>query len=241
MYQGYTKRWRKLWDSDLANHPNASHLFAYLIDHAAWKETETGYRYQCVILKRGEVLIGRESLSKKIGLTSRMIRTNLNYLKTTNRITIKTTNRFSVISIINYDIYQSNEDNNDQQNDQQSDQQATSKRPASDHIEELKELKELKPVCVSRPKRTRKAITYTDEFESFWSRYPRGVGKGEAFIEWQKVIIDGYPAEKVIKAAGEYADQVRREGRDDSKIRHACRFLKKDFWKDYCFKEKGIA
>lgn len=95
-------------------------------------------------------------------------------------------------------------------------------------------------VPVPRPRKPRKRIVYTDEFNQFWSLYPRGVGKGEAFIEWQKVITDGYPAEKVTKAAGEYAEQVRREGREESKIRHACRFLKRDFWKDYCFKEVGV-
>ena len=88
-----------------------------------------------------------------------------------------------------------------------------------------------------RKRKTRNRISYTPEFESFWSEYPRGVGKGEAFIEWRKVLDDGYPAEKVIRSAKQFAEDMRREGRDESKIRHACRFLKKDFWKDFCFKE----
>ena len=54
------------------------------------------------------------------------------------------TNKFSLITILNWDSYQSNEDANDHQNDQQIDQQATSKRPANDHIQEHKNKRTLR-------------------------------------------------------------------------------------------------
>lgn len=245
MHRGYTKRWRKKWDSDLARHPLANHLFDYLIDHAAWQETETSHRYKFTVLQRGDVLIGTEQMAANTGLSRQTVRTALTYLKSTSRITIKSTNRFSIISIINYDTYQGEDKDANQQNNQQINQQPTSSQPAANHIEELKALKELNPSSSTDDgrrsrKRPRKQITYTPEFTEFWNIYPRSIGKGEAFIEWQKVITDGYPAEKIIRATKEFTDAMNKEGREESKIRYPCRFLKKDFWKDFCFKEVEI-
>lgn len=87
-------------------------------------------------------------------------------------------------------------------------------------------------------KKSRKKIDYTQEFQSFWNEYPRSVGKGEAFTEWCKIVSDEYPADDVINAAINYTKECRKQGREESKIRHACRFLKHDFWKDYCFEEE---
>ncbi len=53
-------------------------------------------------------------------------------------MTIKTTNKFSIISIVNWNTYQIERQTSNQQNDQQ----VTSKRPATDHKQELKEDKE---------------------------------------------------------------------------------------------------
>ena len=50
---------------------------------------------------------------------------------------------------------------------------------------------------------------------------------------------EGYiPAERIpediLRATEEFARQMEREKREESKIRHPERFLKKDFWKEFC-------
>lgn len=156
MDRGWTKSWRKRWDSDLATNPNANHLFQYLIDNASYKERDASFRYQCVRLQMGDALVGRDSLSTRTGLSPRTVRTCLNYLKTTSRVTIRATNRFSIISIIKWSEYQGDDDTTDQQTDQQVDQQTTKTRPASDHIQELKKLeKDQKQERMPRAKVTR--------------------------------------------------------------------------------------
>ena len=165
MDRGWTKSWRKRWDSDLATNPHANHLFQYLIDKAAYQETDTSFRYQCVQLQEGDVLVGLHSLSGRTGLTTRTIRTCLNYLKSTNRITIKPTNRFSIISIINWGIYQGDNTATDTQNDTQNDKQATKKRQASDNIEEVKELeKDQKQDRVTRKRFTPPTLEEVTEY-----------------------------------------------------------------------------
>lgn len=79
-----------------------------------------------VELHPGQLVTGRSQLAAYVGLTERSVRTCLNLLKSTNRVTSKTTNKYSIISITNYERYQGLNFENDQQNDQQSDQQIQS-------------------------------------------------------------------------------------------------------------------
>lgn len=100
-------------------------------------------------------------------MSERRIRTCLQHLENLENLTIKTTNKFSIITINNWDTYQSDETTNDQQ----SDQQATSKRPANDHKQESKEVKERKnkepPPTPPRGKKT-----------------PQGGDSGETLPPW---------------------------------------------------------
>lgn len=78
-------------------------VFIHLLLRARWDE---GY-WKKVKLQRGQIAIGRKTLAKETGLSEQQVRTALAHLKSTNEITIESTNRFSVITIVNYDLYQS--------------------------------------------------------------------------------------------------------------------------------------
>ena len=141
---GWTKSWRKRWESDLATYPNANHLFQYLIDSASYKERDASFRYQCVHLMPGDVLIGSKSAAAKTGLTRQTIRTCLEYLKSTNRVTIRSTKRFSIVSIIKWDTYQGDDTAVNQDDNHQTNQQVTINQPSSNHIQEVKKVKKVK-------------------------------------------------------------------------------------------------
>lgn len=114
---GFISLHRKLTEWEWYTDQNTKSVFIHLLLMASWKDT----KWKGIVIKRGEVVTGRKSLSKSLGISQRAIRTSLNHLKTTNEVTIKTTNRYSVISIKNYDDYQ--------RNDQPAVQQTTSYRP----------------------------------------------------------------------------------------------------------------
>jgi hypothetical protein len=78
-----------------------------------------------ILLEPGQFIFGRRIASEETGLTEREIRTALASLIKLGILTNKSTNKFSIITIVNWSIYQAPEDDNDQQIDQQ----ATSKRP----------------------------------------------------------------------------------------------------------------
>jgi hypothetical protein len=100
---------------------------------ASYKEFDAIVGLQVVHLMPGQFIFGRKKAAEETGLTEREIRTILDFLRKAGNLTIKTTNKFSIISIINWTIYQSEEIENDQLNDQP----LTSKGPHT-NIKEVK-------------------------------------------------------------------------------------------------------
>ncbi len=73
---------------------------------------------------------------------------------------------------------------------------------------------------------------YTEDFETFWTAYPRKVGKQAAFRCWKARLREGYTAEALINAAENYSNEV--SGRDIQKVKYPSTFLGPDHWiEDY--------
>lgn len=89
------------WYSDA----NTKSLFIDLLINASYTDTN----WRGIPLKRGQVVIGRRELSERLGITEQSIRTSIKRLKSTNEITVKSTNKFSIITVVNYNKYQSPE------------------------------------------------------------------------------------------------------------------------------------
>ncbi len=102
MNEVWIKLHKKFLDWKWYKNKNTKILFIHCLLKANWKD---GF-YEGVEIKRGSFITGRKQLSKELALTEQEIRTAIKHLKSTNEITIKTTNTFSIISIVNYDKYQ---------------------------------------------------------------------------------------------------------------------------------------
>ncbi|MDF2591382.1 MAG: hypothetical protein K0S75_848 [Clostridia bacterium] len=66
---------------------------------------------------------------------------------------------------------------------------------------------------------------YTDEFEKFWSYYPRKTEKSAAFSKWKARLKQKVSAADMIKAAQNYAEKCKLEGAEERFIKHAKTFL----------------
>ncbi len=119
MNRGYIRTWRKVLDSGWLKNHKLWVFWTYCLLKASYKEFNAIIGLQVVHLMPGQFIFGRKKASKETGLTEREIRTILEFLKKAGNLTIKTTNKFSVITIVNWSIYQSQENENDQLNDQQ--------------------------------------------------------------------------------------------------------------------------
>ena len=82
---------------------NTKVLFLHCLLRANWKPgVWKGQKYE-----RGEFITSIKSLADETGLTEQTVRTALKNLKLTGELTNKTTSKYSVITVNNYDKYQS--------------------------------------------------------------------------------------------------------------------------------------
>jgi hypothetical protein len=117
--QGWIKIHRKILSWEWYLDINTSRLFIHLLLVANHEKA----RWQGIDILPGQCVTGRMSLSKQTGLSEQQTRSALNKLKSTNEITIKTTNKYSVITILNWKVYQ--------QDNQQTNQQITNNQPTN--------------------------------------------------------------------------------------------------------------
>lgn len=125
MNQGYVKLWRKSLDAGWLKNHKLWIFWTYCLMKATYKPHKAIIGNREVFLEPGQFIFGRRVAANETGLTERQIRTILAFLINAGNLTIKTTNKYSVITIVNWHIYQQS----DYENDPQNDQQVTSNRP----------------------------------------------------------------------------------------------------------------
>ena len=117
---GHIKLYRKFLDWEWYQDINTKVLFIHMLLKANWKDG----KFMGTTIPRGSFVSSIKNLASETGLTEREIRTGISHLKTTGEVTSKATNKYSVFTITNYDLYQSD--------DRQEDTQATGERHSND-------------------------------------------------------------------------------------------------------------
>ncbi len=103
---GYLKLWRSIRDWEWYLDANVYRVFTHLltgVNHAParWKGVE---------IQAGQMVTSRQVLAQELQLSEQQIRTALTKLKSTNDITIKATNKYTLVTLVNWAKYQSNEE-----------------------------------------------------------------------------------------------------------------------------------
>jgi hypothetical protein len=176
MSAGFIKLHKKIlnweWYSDI----NTCRLFLHLLLTAKFKDE----KWRGLDIKRGQVLTGRKKLAKSTSLTESQIRTSIFKLKSTNEITIKITNEFSIITLTNYELYQSKFEIDSQPDSQQTAAQIANESPTNrQRIATDKEIQELEEI---KRKKEYKLIIET-EFDEFWKSYTPVKTSSGKFVE----------------------------------------------------------
>ena len=99
---GFIKLHRKIVEWEWYDNTNVVRVFIHLLLSANHEKNQ----WHGIDIGVGEVITGRESLAKTLGLSQQSIRTALDKLKSTNEITIKSTNKYSIIKLNNWSSYQ---------------------------------------------------------------------------------------------------------------------------------------
>ena len=144
---GFIKLHRSLLEWEWHDDPTTGWLFVNLILMANFSPSEWKGRK----IERGQLVTGRKALSVQTGLSEQMIRTSLNHLKNTGEITIKSTNKFSLITVVNYEKFQSDADeptSNLTSNQPATNQQLTTTEEEKEERERKKVRKRFSPPSV---------------------------------------------------------------------------------------------
>lgn len=167
MDNSFVKLYRKTLDSGLMQKPKTLALFMYLLMSATYKNYKVGVPGGVVLLEPGKYITGRKRLAADLKQTTSSIERGLDTLQKLDIIGRKTNNKYSIITILNWDKYQSQTE---------SGQQTDSKRTPSGHLADTKQ----------EGKKERKI--YTPFFESLWRNYPehRRTNKQGAFKKWKQ-------------------------------------------------------
>lgn len=137
---GWIKLHRKITEWGWFTEPITLQVFLYLLCKASIKATE----YKGFSIEPGDCVIGRKALASQLDISERQVRTALEHLEQTGEIVKKSTNKFTVVTVVNWGLYQL--DDCESANERPTnDQQATNKRPTNDQqTTTLKESKEYK-------------------------------------------------------------------------------------------------
>lgn len=136
---GYIKLHRSIlsweWYSDIKTRG----LFLHLLVAAQWEDV----RIEGQVIKRGQLCTSIRKLADVVGLSERGVRTSLQRLQSTGEITMQSNQHHSIITVVNYDLYQGSSavthdrhtkrHTSDTANDTQTD---TPEQPALTHADE---------------------------------------------------------------------------------------------------------
>lgn len=118
---GYIALYRSILEWEWYSDINVRAVFIHCLLLANHKEK----KWRGITIKRGQFISSRKELSAQIGITEQQFRTAIAKLVSTNEITSKGNAQHTVFTVINYDKYQSSNQQNNQQptNDQPADNQ----------------------------------------------------------------------------------------------------------------------
>ena len=171
----WIKLWRKSIDSAVFSNADLWKLWSLCLMKASYSERWVSFENSTnpIHIFPGQFITGRFSLHEEFYGSKRVSKKNksaltvwrmLQKLEKLGNVNIKTYNKYSIISIVNWNEYQQDEQqmNNRRTTDEQ--QVNTNKKVKKDNKE--------------------KKDKY---FDLFWLNYPRKVGKGAALKAWKKI------------------------------------------------------
>jgi len=213
--QGYVKLHRKLLNSTVWQSERLLRVFMWCLLKASHKPRQAVVGYQVVALDKGEFVTGSDKAAAELGLTRSAYRRAITGLQKLEMIATKPASKYTVITVINWELYQCSDQETGQQSDQETASNPTSKRPASGQQAATDKNGKNGEECLKngykndnppkgndngKPKKPKVDVNkpYSESFLKFWKAYPKKTGKGEAWKSWQK--INGVESETILDA-----------------------------------------
>lgn len=112
MSGNWIKLHRKLMENPIFRQPELLQLFIYCILRANHKDTEIIHGMTTIKVERGEFVAGRFELAEFLNQNPNTVYKRLKKLENLNFLNTKSNNKFTFIKVVNYEVYQSTENEN---------------------------------------------------------------------------------------------------------------------------------
>jgi len=210
MNRGYYKTWRKIEDSGWLKNHKLWAFWSWCLMRANYKERKVTVGLNEITLKPGDFIFGRRAAAQDLNLTESTIYRFLMCLEKSGNLSVKSNNKYSIVSIVNWAIYQ--------QDDFKKEQQTNNKRTTNEHRQELKNKKI-------------NTIYAREGFQDFWKCYPLKINKGAAEKAWNKKDL---PSLEILLAAVEKQRAWRENAGNDFRPpwKHPATWLNGKCWED---------
>lgn len=112
---GWIKLYRKSLDSPVFKHEGLWKVWSWCLMKAnhretTWETTITGKGSTPVQVGRGQFVFGRKTASKELGMDPSTVYKRMLKLKKLGNLTIKSNSHYSIVTIVNWDFYQEEEE-----------------------------------------------------------------------------------------------------------------------------------
>ena len=100
---GYIKIFRSILNWRWYHDANTLRVFLHLLLTANYKV----HAFEDITIERGQRVVSIKKLAEELNLSEKNVRTALKHLKKTGEVAVKATSKYSIITIKNYNFYQS--------------------------------------------------------------------------------------------------------------------------------------
>lgn len=193
------------------HHPERLAIWIWLLDNAAWTDTEHDIGGKIVTVSRGSVSVSERRIATEVGVGYQVVRTALERFRTEQMVNAAVTHGRNMITLCNYGKYQTPENTpNALPNASLTQRQ---------RIKEQGKQKKKKDSCA---------------FSAFWEAFPVGrkVGKKKCISAFDAAVKSGVSAEHIINAAKEYAALMARKQTEQRFIKNSTTWLNQGCWDD---------
>ena len=191
--------------------------WAWLIEEATWQGRRCEIAGRFIDLQRGQLSHSTRFMAKAWGWSEARVRRFLTRLKTDAMIDAATDAGRYLITICNYDKYQTPLNESDALTDAPSDAEATQQR--------------------RKPNKGNKGNTYTVDFDEFWRVYPgrkpHSNPKKTARQKFELALTRGASVADITRGARNYAVYVERERVEPKFVAQAATWLNQERWTEY--------
>ena len=179
MANGYIKLDRSLLEKAIFKNEKLLKVWVWCLLKATHKQHEIMVGRRKVKLRPGQFVTGRNAAAEELNLPPSTVRDYLFILKENGSIDITSDNKSTVVTVVNWELYQSDSIKSDSKPDNQSTtngQQMDTNNKGKNGKKEKKDITSLTPPNKS-----------AELFEMFWDAYPKKRAKGQAEKTWSRI------------------------------------------------------